>query len=149
MFLLRSGIAPSASRRFLSRSRRTKRAYRCAAARPPRAGDDTIRVPILSMDGTETIVIAGREALCEASDHRILCAFLIDTLAIRNTLKSFDCFIGARSNRHSSGPLKMHQNSAGFRNLSPRELRILKRAPEKGILGRCEITCNSKFGGKL
>src|ERR1700722_18797907 len=33
---------------------------------------------------------------------RITCQFLIDTLPIRIALKSFDCIIGANSNRHSS-----------------------------------------------
>jgi pyridoxal phosphate enzyme (YggS family) len=47
-----------------------------------------------------------------SSSSSSLCAFLIDTLPIRNTLNSFDCNIGARSNRHSSEPLRSHQNCA-------------------------------------
>ena len=38
-----------------------------------------------------------------------LCAFLIDTLAIRITLNLFDCTVGAPSNRHSSGTIEAHE----------------------------------------
>ncbi len=44
--------------------------------------------------------------------YSLITAFLIDTLPIRNTSNSFDCNIGARSNRHSSEPLSSHQNCA-------------------------------------
>ena len=39
-------------------------------------------------------------------------AFLIDTLPIRITVKTFTRNIGSRSNRHSSGPLFVRQNRA-------------------------------------
>jgi hypothetical protein len=38
--------------------------------------------------------------------------FLIDTLPIRIASNSFVCFIGSQSNRHSSEPSKLRQNSA-------------------------------------
>ena len=79
-------------------------------------------------------MIEGRDMLIQTGNCCSLIAFLIDTLPIRNTLKSFDCFIGPRSNRHSSEPLKLHQNCAGHKNSRPRETGILKRALETGIL---------------
>jgi hypothetical protein len=39
-------------------------------------------------------------------------AFLIDTPAIRNALKSFNCSRNVHSNRHSSGHLRLHQTWA-------------------------------------
>jgi hypothetical protein len=44
---------------------------------------------------------------------RHLCAFLIDTPAIRISLNSFDCTAGARSNRHSLRP-SLDVNSMGI-----------------------------------
>ena len=53
-------------------------------------------------------------------------AFLIDTLPIRNTAKSFAPSVGARSNRHSSEPRKPYQIRAAaparcdhFETMSP------------------------------
>jgi hypothetical protein len=48
--------------------------------------------------------VTARAKCWSASD-----AILIDTLAIRNALKSFACIIGAHSNRHSSETLNLRQ----------------------------------------
>ena len=79
-------------------------------------------------------MIEGRETFSETGNCRAFIAFLIDTLPIRNVVKSFDCFIGTHSNRHSPEPLKLHQNRAGRKNPSRRQTGILKRALGTGIL---------------
>ena len=47
-------------------------------------------------------------------------AFLIDTLPIRNTSKSFDCSIGVHSNRHPSATPNSRQKAPDAANLAPR-----------------------------
>jgi hypothetical protein len=44
--------------------------------------------------------------------NSLITAFLIDTLAIRVGLKSFNCNTQVHSNRHSSEPWKLHHNCA-------------------------------------
>ena len=83
----------------------------------------------------EINVIEGRRGLTDAVDGRSSCAFLIDTLPIRIASNSFDCFIGTRSNRHSSGPLNLHQNCAGRATFSSRQAHILDQTSESGSLG--------------
>jgi hypothetical protein len=58
-------------------------------------------------------------------------AFLIDTLPIRNTSNSFDCIVGAQSNRHSSATVKLHQNAPDAVNLALRGNLIIPSGAEK------------------
>jgi hypothetical protein len=59
-------------------------------------------------------------------------AFLIDTLPIRNTSNSFDCIVGAHSNRHSSATQNLHPIAPGAVNSAPRgNLHIPSGAEQK------------------
>jgi hypothetical protein len=120
-------------------------------------GDDTICVSICCV-GKESVMGERRQAFYDidrpaipprteagpwvsATNHYSpITTFLIDTLAIRNALNPFRCIADVHSNRHSSGPLKLHHHCAGSENRSRRGPQPLKRGAKKATLvGRgCE-----------
>jgi hypothetical protein len=69
-------------------------------------------------------------------------AFLIDTLAIRNTPKSFVCSIGAQSSRHSSAPL-IYTNVKIFDGLEIRSISgILPSESSQSSIQWCASTAD-------
>jgi hypothetical protein len=106
-----SGSNACATSRHLSVSRFRFAASNNARARKSKAG--AIRKPTLTNHhpALSAALFASRPP-CREAEGSLITAFLIDTLAIRITPKSFHCIAASRSNRHSSDPRKLHKNCA-------------------------------------